>query len=73
MLKRRDIPLPTKVCIVKAMVFTAVMYSCERWAIKKAEHQRTDAFELMPVVLEKTPESPLDSKINPVNLKGDQP
>ena len=55
------------------MVFTAVMYSCERWATKKAEHQRTDAFELMHVVLEKTPESPLDSKINPVNLKGDQP
>ena len=44
--KRRDIPLPTKVCKVKAMVFPAVMYECESWTIKKAERQRTDAFEL---------------------------
>ena len=45
-LKSRDIILPTKVCIVKAMVFPVVMYGCESWTIKKAEHQKTDAFEL---------------------------
>ena len=45
-LKSRDISLPTKVCLVKAMVFPVVMYGCERWTIKKAEHRRTDAFEL---------------------------
>ena len=45
-LKSRDITLPTKVCIVKAMVFPVVMYRCESWTIKKAEHQRIDAFEL---------------------------
>ena len=45
-LKSRDITLPTKVCLVKAMVFTVVMYGCEIWTIKKAEHQRIDAFEL---------------------------
>ena len=45
-LKSRDITLPTKVCQVKAMVFPVVMYGCESWTIKKAEHQRTDAFEL---------------------------
>ena len=44
-LKSRDITLPTKVCLVKAMVFPVVMYGCESWAIKKAEHQRIDAFE----------------------------
>ena len=44
-LKSRDITLPTKVCIVKAMVFPVVMHSCENWTIKKAEHQRIDAFE----------------------------
>ena len=46
MLKSRDITLLTKVCIVKAMVFWAVMNRCESWTIKKAEHQRTDAFKL---------------------------
>ena len=46
MLKSRDITLPTKVHIVKAMVFPVVMYTCESWTIKKAEHQRIDAFEL---------------------------
>ena len=46
MLKSRDITLPTKVRLVKAMVFPVVMYECERWTIKKAEHQRIDAFEL---------------------------
>ena len=46
MLKSRDITLPTKVCLVKAMVFPVVMYGCESWNIKKAEGQRIDAFEL---------------------------
>ena len=46
MLKSRDITLPTIVCLVKAMVFLVVMYGCESWTIKKAERQRTDAFEL---------------------------
>ena len=45
-LKSRDIALPTKVCLVKAMVFPVVMYGCESWNIKKAEHRRIDAFEL---------------------------
>ena len=45
-LKSNDITLPTKVCLVKAMVFLVVMYGCESWTIKKAEHRRTDAFEL---------------------------
>ena len=63
-LKSRDITLPTKVLIVKAMVFPVVMYVCKSWTIKKAEHQRIDAFELWCWTLE----SPLDSKeIKPVN------
>ena len=45
-LKSRNITLPTKVCLVKAMVFPVVMYGCENWTVKKAEHQRIDAFEL---------------------------
>ena len=45
-LKSRDITLPTKICLVKAMVFPVVMYGCENWSVKKAEHQRIDAFEL---------------------------
>ena len=45
-LRNRDITLPTKVCLVKAMVFPVVMYGCESWTVKKAEHQRIDAFEL---------------------------
>ena len=45
-LKSRDITLSTKVCLVKAMVFLVVMYGCESWTVKKAEHQRIDAFEL---------------------------
>ena len=45
-LKRRDITLPTKIRVVKAMVFPLVMYGCESWTIKKAEHQRIDAFEM---------------------------
>ena len=69
-LKSRDITLSTKVCLGKAMVFPVVMYGCESWTIKKAEHQRIDAFF---VVLEKTLESPLDCKeIQPFHTKGDQ-
>ena len=45
-LKSRDVSLPAKVCLVKAMVFPGVMYGCESWPIKKAEHQKIDAFEL---------------------------
>ena len=45
-LKNRDITLPTKVSLVKAMIFPVVMYGCESWTVKKAEHQRIDAFEL---------------------------
>ena len=61
-LKSRDITLPTKVHLIKAMVFLVVRYGCESWTIKKAEHWRTDAFE-----------SPLDYKeIQPVHPKGNQ-
>ena len=68
-LKSRDITLPTKVHLVKVMVCPIVMYGCESWTIKKAEHQRTDALELVL----KTLESPLDCKeIKPVNPKGNQ-
>ena len=70
--KSRDITLPTKVRLVKAMFFPVVMYGCESWTVKKAEHRRIDAFELL--VLEKTLETPLDCKeIQPVHSKGDQP
>ena len=57
-IKSRDFTLPTKVCLVKAMVFPVVMYGCESWTVKKAECRRIDAFD--SVVLEKTLESPLD-------------
>ena len=71
-LKSRDITLPTKVCLVKAIVFPVVMYGCESWTIKKAKHQRIDTFELC-VVLEKTLERPLDSKeIQPVHPNRNQ-
>ena len=70
-LKSRDIALPTEVHLVKALFFPVVMYECESWTTKKADHRRTDAFE--PVVLEKTLESPLDSKkIRPVHPKGNR-
>ena len=46
MLKIRDLTLPTKICIVKAIIFPLVTYSCESWTVKKAEHPRIDAFEL---------------------------
>ena len=69
MLKSRDITLLTKVLIVKAMVFPVVMYGCESWTIKKAEHRKIDAFELCWKRLE----SPLDCKeIQPVHPKGNQ-
>ena len=73
--KSRDITFPTKFCIVKAMVFPVVVYGCESWTIKKAEHWRIDSFELRcwrrPW---KGLESPLESKeIKPVNPKGNQP
>ena len=69
-LKSRDATLPTKVHLVKAMVFPVVMYGCESWTIKKAEHQRTDGFELW---CWRRHESPLDFKeIQPVNPKGNQ-
>src|SRR5574340_542381 len=67
--KSRDITLPTKVQLVKAMVFPVVMYGCESWTVKKAERQRIDAFELC---WWRTLLSPLDCKeIQPVNSEGD--
>ena len=58
--------MPTKVHLVKAMIFSVVIYGCESWTVKKAEHQRIDAFELW--LLKKTLESPLDYKeIQPVH------
>ena len=70
-LKSRDITLPTKVSLVKVMVFPVVIYGCESWTIKKAEHQRIDAFELW--CWRKTLESPLDCKeIQPVHPKGNE-
>ena len=70
-LKSRDITLPTKVRLVKAMVSPVVMYGCESWTVKKAERRRIDAFELW---CWRTLESPLDCKeIEPVHSEGDQP
>ena len=66
----RDITLPTKVCLVRAMDFPVVMYGCESWTIKKAEHRKTDVFELW---CWRRLESPLDCKeIHPVHPKGNQ-
>ena len=70
LLKNRDVTLPTKVCIVKAMVFTVVIYGCETCTIKMAECRRIDAFELL---CWRRLESPLDCKvIKPVNPKGNK-
>ena len=70
-LKSRDVTLPTKGHLVKAMVFTVVMYGCESWTVKKAEHRRVDAFELW--CLKKILESSLGCKeIQPVHSKGNQ-
>ena len=71
-LKSRDITLPTKFCLVKAMVFPVVMYGCESWTVRKAERQRIDAFDLW--CWRRLFESPLDCKeIQPVHSEGDQP
>ena len=70
-LKSRDITLPTKVRLVKAMVFPVVGYGCESWTIKKADRRRIDAFELW--CWRRLFESPLDCKeIQPVHPKADQ-
>ena len=69
-LKSRGITLPTKVHLVKAMVFPVVMYGCERWTIKKAEHWRTDAFELW--CWRRLLRVPWSKEIQPVHPKGDQ-
>ena len=69
--KSRDIILPTKVRLVKPMVFPVVMYGCESWSVKKPERRRFDAFELW---CWRRLESPLDYKeIQPVHSEGDQP
>ena len=69
-LKNKDITLPTKVRLVKAMVFPVVMYGCESWTVNKAECQKLC---VCTMVLEETLESPLDCKeIQPVHPKGDQ-
>ena len=70
-LKSRDITLPTKVHVVKTMVFPVVIYGCESWTVKKAEHQRIDASKLW---CWRRLLSPMDCKeIKPVNPKGNQP
>ena len=78
--KSRDITLPTKVHLVKAMVFPVVMFGCDSWTIKKAEHQTIDAFELwcwrrllrVPWTARRSNQSIL-KEINPGYSKGDQP
>ena len=71
-LKSRDITLPTKVPLVKAMVIPVVMYGCESRTVKKAEHRKIDAFELW--CWRRLLKSPLDCKeIQPVHPEGDQP
>ena len=70
--KSRDTTLPTKVRLVKAMVFPVVMYGCESWTVKKAERRRIDAFQVW--CWRRLFESPLDCKeIHPVHSEGDQP
>ena len=71
--KNRDITLPTKVHLVKAMVFPVVMYGCESWTVKKAECQRIDALELWCWRRLLRPKKTLDRKeIQPVHSEGDQ-
>ena len=71
MLKSRDITLPTKVHLVKAMVFPAAIYGCESWAVKNAERRRIDVFELG---CWRRLESPLGCKeVQPIKPKGNQP
>ena len=68
--KSRDIALMIKILLIKAMVFPVVMYGCESWTVKKAEHRRVDAFELWCL---RRLLSPLDCKeIQPVHFEGDQ-
>ena len=69
-LKSRDITLPTKVYLVKAMVFPVVMYECKSWTIKKAEHRRNDAFELW--CWRRLLRVPWTARRSPVNPKGNQ-
>ena len=70
--KSRDIALPTKVCLAKAVVFPAVMYGCESWTVKKAERRRIDVFELW--CWRRLLRVSLDCKeIQPVHSEGDQP
>ena len=77
--KSRDMTLPTKVRLVKAMVFSVVMYGCESWTVKKAEHRRIDAFEMwcwrkllrVPWTARRSNQSIL-KEIQPVHPKGDQ-
>ena len=70
-MKSKDITLLTNDCLVKAMVFPVIVYGCESWTLKKAEHRRIDAFELW---CWRRLEIPLDCKeIKPVNPKGNQP
>ena len=75
MIKSRDITLPTNVCQVKAMVFPVVMYGCESWTIKKAEHRRIDTFELwcwrsnQSILKEISPEYSLDGLILKLKLQ----
>ena len=79
-LKSRDITLPTKVCLVKAMIFPVVMYGCESWTVKKAERRRMDAFELwcwrrllrVPWTARRSNQCIL-KEIQPVHSEGDQP
>ena len=71
--KSSDVTLPTKVSLVKAMVFPVVMYGCESWTVKKAERQRIDAFELW-CWRRLLRVHPLDCKeLQPVHSEGDQP
>ena len=69
--KSRDITLPTKVRLVKAMVFPVVMYGCVSWTVKNAEHRRTDAFELW--CWRRLLRVPWTAEIQPVHSEGDQP
>ena len=69
-LKSRDITLPTKVHLVKTMVLPVVMYGCESWTVKKAEHRRIDAFELL--CWRRLLRVPWTARRNPVHSKGDQ-
>ena len=69
--KSRDITLPTKVQLVKAMVFPVVMYGCESWTVKKAECQRTDAFELLRVFSARRSNKSILKEIGPgISLEG---